>query len=151
MISKAKRVLGVIKKPLANIDASTMPLPCRTRVSRVEYSSACWGPFNRMDRMLERAQRRISRMHWHLERLFLARTLTLPEASLSLLPGRGDGCQLLHGFIDQSPYPVSSWTEAAGLAVASGSWSNLMCYQGHAAHSVVSVKSSIGTPWLSQW
>lgn len=107
-VSKANRVLGVIRKAFANIDTSTIPVLYKTLVRPLlEYGNACWGPFNRADQILvERVQRRATRMISTLRGLSYPerlRVLRLP--SLYYRRRRGDMVKvfrLLHGLIDQS-------------------------------------------------
>ena len=108
-ISKANRVLAVIRKSFAHIDKFTLPLLYKTLVRPLlEYGNASWGPFNRADeKSLERIQRRATRLVGSIRGLLYTdrmRALKLP--SLYYRRRRGDMIrvyQLLHGAIDQDP------------------------------------------------
>ena len=63
-ISKASRILSVIRRSFAVIDETTLPLLFRSLVRpHLEYANTVWGPFNREDqRRVERVQRRATKL-----------------------------------------------------------------------------------------
>ena len=63
-VSKASRILSVIRRSFGLLDETTLPLLFRTMVRpHLEYANAVWGPFNREDqRRIERVQRRATRL-----------------------------------------------------------------------------------------
>ena len=64
-ISKASRILAVIRRSFSLIDETTLPLLFRSMVRpHLEYANAVWGPFNREDqKRIERVvQRRATRL-----------------------------------------------------------------------------------------
>ena len=110
-VSKATRVLAVIRRSFALIDEQTLPVLYKSLVRpHLEYGNLIWGPFNRADqKMVERVQLqcRATRLVPSLrhqpyeERL---RVLKLP--SLYFRRKRGDMIfvyQLLNGGVDMIP------------------------------------------------
>ena len=63
-VSKASRILSVIRRSFGLLDETTLPLLFRTMVRpHLEYANAVWGPFNCEDqRRIERVQRRATRL-----------------------------------------------------------------------------------------
>ena len=63
-ISKASRILAVIRRSFNAIDEITLPLLFRTMVRpHLEYANSVWGPFNREDqKRVERMQRRATKL-----------------------------------------------------------------------------------------
>lgn len=106
-VSKATRLLAVIRRSFANLDQTTLPRLYKAIVRPlVEYGNVSWGPFNRADqKLIERVQRRATRIVPTLRQAHYTdrlRALRLP--SLYYRRRRGDMLkifQLLHGGIDQ--------------------------------------------------
>ena len=63
-VSKASRILAVIRRSFCAIDEATLPLLFRTMVRpHLEYANTVWGPFNREDqKRVERVQRRATKL-----------------------------------------------------------------------------------------
>ena len=63
-VSRANRVLGLVRHSFTHLDAETLPLLFKTLVRpHLEYCNQVWGPFNVADtRLVERVQRRASRL-----------------------------------------------------------------------------------------
>ena len=63
-VSKASRILSVIRRSFGLLDEATLLLLFRTMVRpHLEYANAVWGPFNREDqKRIERVQRRVTRL-----------------------------------------------------------------------------------------
>ena len=63
-VSKASRILSVIRRSFGLLGETTLPLLFRTMVRpHLEYANAVWGPFNREDqKRIERVQRRATRL-----------------------------------------------------------------------------------------
>ena len=106
-VSKASRVLAIIRKSFVNFDPFILPLLYKTLVRPIlEYGNAIWGPFNRADQQLvERVQRRATRLVVSLRGLSYKdrlRSLNLPSLYYRRL--RGDMIRvynLINGGIDQ--------------------------------------------------
>lgn len=92
-VSKANRILGLIKHSFALLDKTSLPILYKTMVRpHLEYANTIWGPFNMADiRMVERVQRRATRTIPELRHLSYEdrlRNLDLP--SLQHRRRRGD-------------------------------------------------------------
>ena len=108
-VSRATRILAVIRRSFANIDKFIFPLLYKTMVRpHLEYGNSVWGPFNRRDqKLVEGVQRRATRMVRSLANLpYPERLSELDLPSLYYRRRRGDMIkvfQLLHGGVDQDP------------------------------------------------
>ena len=63
-VSKASRIMAVIRRSFCLLDQKTLPLLFKTLVRpHLEYGNIVWGPFNRTDQLrVERVQRRATRL-----------------------------------------------------------------------------------------
>ena len=63
-VSKASRVLSVIRRSLGLLDETTLPLFCTMVRPHLEYANDMWGPFNQEDqKLIERVQRKVTRQY----------------------------------------------------------------------------------------
>ena len=108
-VSKASRVLAVIKRSFALIDRTTLPLLYKALVRpHLEYGNLVWGPHNSADQQLvERVQRRATRAVPDLrDRPYQDRLRALELPSLYHRRRRGDvifAYQLFHEGVDMDP------------------------------------------------
>jgi len=92
-ISKASRILAVIRRSFSVIDETTLPLLFRAMVRpHLEYANTVWGPFNRNDqKRIERVQRRATRLVASVrDRPYEERLRVLKLPSLYYRRRRGD-------------------------------------------------------------
>jgi len=108
-VSKASRVLAVIKHSFVLVDRTTLPLLYKALVRpHLEYGNSVWGPHNRADQQLvERVQRRATRAVPDLrDTPYRDRLRALDLPSLYHRRRRGDMItvfQLFHEGIDMDP------------------------------------------------
>ena len=108
-ISKASKIMGVIKKSFQKLDQDTLPILFRTLVRpHLEYGNAVWGPFNRADQVaVEKVQRRATKLVRNIRhRPYTERLKLLNLPSLYYRRRRGDMIlvyQIFHAGIDVHP------------------------------------------------
>ena len=92
-VSRANRILGLIRHSFAHIDTETLPLLFKTLVRpHLEYGNHIWGPFNAADsKLVEQVQRRASRLVPELQQYpYEERLRRLKLPSLQYRRHRGD-------------------------------------------------------------
>ena len=105
-VSKASRILAVIRRSFSVIDESTLPLLFRTMVRpHLEYANTVWGPFNREDqKRVEQVQRRATKLVTSIrDRPYEERLQILDLPSMYHRRRRGDMInvyQILHQGVD---------------------------------------------------
>ena len=118
VVSKASRMMAVIRRTFQLIDSSTLPMLFKTLVRpHLEYVNVVWGPFNRADQqLLERVQRRATELVPELRHLpYPDRLRALQLPSLYYRRRRGDMItvyQLLHGGFDLDPQALANRAHA---------------------------------------
>ena len=77
-IKKANKILGLIKKTFANLDANTLPLLYKSMVSpHLEYGNTAWGPhFKLGQQAIEKVQRRATKLVGSISNLTYKERLT---------------------------------------------------------------------------
>lgn len=108
-VSRASRVLAMVRKSFTAINITSLPLLYKSLVRPIlEYGNITWGPFNRRDQQaVERVQRRATRLVPTLRNLgYVDRLRALDLPSLYHRRRRGDMIrvfQILRGYIDLDP------------------------------------------------
>ena len=108
-VSKASRVLAVIRRSFAYIERSTLPLLYKSLIRpHLEYCNSVWGPYNRADQQLvERVQRRATKLVPELRNVaYRDRLRMLGLPSLYHRRRRGDMIsvyQLFHSGVEMDP------------------------------------------------
>ena len=125
-ITKASRIMAVIRRSFSVIDKTTLPLLFRTMVRpHLEYANSVWGPFNREDqKKVERVQRRATRLVSGIRDLpYEERLRTLDLPSLYHRRRRGDMItvyQVLHQGVDVNA--AKFFTPAAASITRGHQW-----------------------------
>ena len=123
VVSKANRLLGLIKKSFEHITIDTLPLLYKTLIRPIlEYGNSIWGPHFILDQQaVERTQRRATRMIQSLKDLpYHDRLCQLNLPSLTYRRRRGDMIlmyQLTHNLINiplSALFTFSSYTSTRG-------------------------------------
>ena len=63
-IKKANKILSLLKRAFANLDANTLPLLYKSMVRpHLEYGTTVWGPYFKLDQQaIEKVQRRAAKL-----------------------------------------------------------------------------------------
>ena len=113
IVSKANRLLGLIRKSFENISIQTLPMLYKSLVRpTLEYGNPIWGPYYVLDQQaVERVQRRATRMIQPLRDLpYHTRLHQLNLPSLTYRRRRGDMIiiyQITHHLLN-IPFPTFS-------------------------------------------
>ena len=106
VVSKANKVLGIVRKSFANLDMKSLPLLFKSLIRpHLEFSNCIWGPSSRGDqKLVERVQRRATKMVPELRaKPYSVRLRLLDLPSLTYRRLRGDMVviyQILHHTMD---------------------------------------------------
>ena len=128
-VSKANRILGLVRHSFALLDSVSLPILYKALVRpHLEYGNSIWGPFNMEDiRLVERVQRRATRLVQDIRHLpYEARLRILDLPSLLHRRRRGEMIEvfkIMRGLVDISKDdffkpPSSAVTRGHSLKIA---------------------------------